>query len=177
MKDNKVNLNIFFVILWILTVISFLAGIFMPAFIMNITVGSFFLDSVANSLLGGGFGINKISIVHSVYKLVGAGGVSNIVLGVIIASFSIIFPGIKYYLIMKSFIGRFEPMWVKRLLNISKWSMLDVFVIGILVVGFKDFPGGSRIMPGIGVYFFAISVILSLLSHKLLQKIIQDEKK
>ena len=52
----------------------------------------------------------------------------------------------------------------------GKFSMLDVFVVGLIVLAIKGLPGGSRVTLGWGVAAFAASVVLSILSAILIQR-------
>lgn len=49
------------------------------------------------------------------------------------------------------------------LLILSKWAMLDVFIIGIIVSSFKDGGGLVEIKTANGLIFFIISALLTLL--------------
>jgi uncharacterized paraquat-inducible protein A len=45
--------------------------------------------------------------------------------------------------------------------------MLDVFVIAVIIAGFKEFPSGTRIYREWGLFCFAASVILSIAASML----------
>ena len=45
---------------------------------------------------------------------------------------------------------------------LGKFSMVDVFVIALLVVTIKGLPGGTRVSLGWGFWCFATAVLLSL---------------
>lgn len=164
-----------FILFWATTIICFVVGISKPAFVMNITLGSLWIDMIAESLLGGGFGETKLSIIDSVWKLITDKDFGNIFLGFLIMLFSIVFPGFKYTLLIIAFLRSNETDWTKKILKYGYWSMLDVFVVAVLVVSFKGFTGGSRIIPMIGIYFFAASVVLSNFTHKILEKSLKNE--
>ncbi|MBC2594630.1 paraquat-inducible protein A [Ruficoccus amylovorans] len=48
--------------------------------------------------------------------------------------------------------------------TLGKFSMLDVIVMGMLVLAFQSFPGGTRIHIEWGIGFFLLSVILSIVA-------------
>ncbi len=58
-------------------------------------------------------------------------------------------------------------MWF--LWTFGSWSMLDVFVVAVVLVGFKEFPGGTRFYREIGLVFFSVSVLLTMVSSALLK--------
>ena len=47
-------------------------------------------------------------------------------------------------------------------IKLGKYSMLDVFVLAVLVIAVKGLPGGSRVDLEWGIYFFTASILLSL---------------
>jgi uncharacterized paraquat-inducible protein A len=53
----------------------------------------------------------------------------------------------------------------------GKFSMLDVFVVGLIVLAIKGLPGGSRVTLGWGVAAFAASVILSMVAAIIIQRV------
>ena len=50
--------------------------------------------------------------------------------------------------------------WLELL---GKWSMLDVFVVAILIVAAK-LRDLTQVQPRIGIYLFALAIVLSMLS-------------
>ena len=59
---------------------------------------------------------------------------------------------------------------------LGKYSMIDVFVIALLVLSVKTLPGGSEVAVHWGVYIFAASVILSSEAARELKKLIPEDK-
>lgn len=85
----------------------------------------------------------------------------------LVGSFSVAFPVLK--LIALFLIWNFDPSQGERhrhhldwLAVYSKWSMLDVFVVALLVVSIK-LGALAEAHVGIGIYAFAASVVLSML--------------
>jgi paraquat-inducible protein A len=102
----------------------------------------------------------SFSIIGGIIHLFEGG---DILIAAVLMIFSVLFPAAKLgvlYLAILS--GSVSSKVVSLLAVIGKWSMLDVFVIALLVVAFKGFPGGSRIELNLGAYFFATSVLLSM---------------
>ena len=87
------------------------------------------------------------------------------ILFLIIFVFTILFPVVKIVLL---FVIQYQRSWSqenrKRLLHylglVSKWSMLDVFIVAMLVVIIRLGITG-RVEVQWGIYVFALSVILS----------------
>ena len=74
---------------------------------------------------------------------------SNVFIGVVVLLFSVVFPLWKlgvYWAATAQLASGQDPgapvRWVNQL---GKWSMLDVFVLAVLVVAVKGLPGGSRV--------------------------------
>lgn len=101
----------------------------------------------------------------------------SIFLGVVIFLFSVVFPLLKIVLsgiyILRS-IGRssgsnnglFEAIGF-----VSKWSMADVFIVAVIIVMFKAKGFNFTFTAESGIYFYALSAVLSslvitLISHK-----------
>jgi paraquat-inducible protein A len=92
--------------------------------------------------------------------------------GVTLLVFSVIFPTVKLALMASSsvaiFSGRGPGALTKFAHHAGKFSMLDVFVVGLIVLAIKGLPGGSKVTLGWGVAAFAGSVVLSLVASLLL---------
>jgi paraquat-inducible protein A len=91
---------------------------------------------------------------------------SNVFIGVVVLLFSVVFPLWKlgvYWVATAQLAQGQEPgapvRWVNQL---GKWSMLDVFVLAVLVVAVKGLPGGSRVAIEWGAAAFCASVLLSI---------------
>lgn len=85
----------------------------------------------------------------------------------LVGSFSVVFPVIKIILLF--LIWNFDPSYGERhrrhlhwLSVYSKWSMLDVFVVALLVVSVK-LGSLAEARVEIGIYAFAASVVLTML--------------
>lgn len=92
----------------------------------------------------------------------------NTGIAIVLLAFSVIFPVFKLLVMAYTHVAIFEragkSFWMRLAHNGGKWSMLDVFVIAILVVAVKGLPGGSTIVLGWGLWCFASSVLLSIVA-------------
>lgn len=106
---------------------------------------------------------SSYSVLSSIEVLIASG---EVMVGVLLLFFSLLFPVAKLSALWHLCEQDNNPTWFKvhrRLLMFSKYSMLDVFVLALIVVAVKGLPGGSEVHLGAGVVFFAISTILTLL--------------
>ena len=90
----------------------------------------------------------------------------------VIFGFSIVFP-IGKLLILWLATNRIQDAQcpgkaLKMVEKLGKFSMIDVFVIAVLIVTIKGLPGGSQIHAEWGLYVFAISVFLSIFASFML---------
>ena len=53
--------------------------------------------------------------------------------------------------------------------------MLDVAVIAVLIVAAKGMPGGTAVIPGWGLWAFAVSVLLSMVAGMVLASVPKAE--
>ncbi|MBI4355244.1 MAG: paraquat-inducible protein A [Candidatus Omnitrophica bacterium] len=89
------------------------------------------------------------------------------VLAAVIFFFSIVFPAVKLaalWLIWDAKLGERRRNWILHWLGLlGKWSMLDVFVVAVIVVAAK-METLTRVEPQVGIYVFGVSVFLSMLT-------------
>ena len=114
------------------------------------------LDETTYSILGG---------VVAMFE----GGSPSI--AIILFVFSVLFPLWKLFTYLR-FLRPNAPNKGRSLtlaIKLGKYSMLDVFVIAVLVVGVKGLPGGSRVELNAGIYFFAASVLLSMVAGQFIK--------
>jgi paraquat-inducible protein A len=101
-------------------------------------------------------------------------------LGAILFFFCLVFPIVK--LVMLWFLWQFPVEKSKRdkiliwLGLLGKWSMLDVFVVAILIVAVKLGPL-ANVTPQAGVYVFTVAIILSITTTMWLEKIIREDER
>ena len=92
----------------------------------------------------------------------------------IILLFSIVLPAFKLiYIAMAGTLIAFDPFrrprWFKRIEWLGKWSMLDVLVLALLVF----YAESTQLTDAValpGIYFFAASVILTMIAYGLIER-------
>lgn len=96
----------------------------------------------------------------------------------VLTLFTLVFPCVKLGLLAiiwaerKHDLARVQRLhrWVEAL---GKWSMLDVFVVAVLIVVMKS-SGVANIAIGLGVYLFTASVVLAQLASAWIDRRLRD---
>lgn len=136
----------------------FLTGVFFPFF--HVTKLWVFSDAV--SVVSG-----IITLFHEgEYFLFG-----------ILTLFTLIFPVVKLGLLGVIWIERAHDLnrvrrlhhWIE---NVGRWSMLDVFVVAILIVAMKS-ASVAEIHIGLGLYLFTFSVISTQVASAWIDRLIR----
>lgn len=95
-------------------------------------------------------------------------------LAALIFFFSIVFPIVKLILLTVVWFCRFDDAGrdriLKALAQLGKWSMLDVFVVAVMVVAVKLGPM-AQVTPKAGIYVFTSAILLSLLTTELVERL------
>ena len=103
------------------------------------------------------------SIFSGIYQLFQDG---DVLVGMIVFAFSVAFPIWKLCVLWAGIYsmqdGSINPTLVKLVGNLGKLSMLDVFVIALLVLSIKGLPGGTKVLMGWGVWAFCASILTSM---------------
>ena len=112
------------------------------------------------------------SVVGGITTLLRNGSVA---LGLLLLAFSVVFPAAKLAVMAAATAalsqGRPAGLLMKLAHHAGKFSMLDVFVVGLIVLAIKGLPGGSRVTLGWGVAMFSASVVLSMVAAIIIQRI------
>ncbi len=107
---------------------------------------------------------NEYSVITGVRGLWEQG---QYVLAVILFFFSIVFPTFKLAMLGVIWTVRLAEQKRQAVLHwlgiLGKWSMLDVFVVAILIVLVKLGPL-AKVQPQRGVYWFAAAILLSMIT-------------
>jgi paraquat-inducible protein A len=120
-----------------------IAGLVLPV----MTVDRFFVFSARFSILGS---LEALWRAHE-YFLFAAVGL-----------FSVAFPVVKLGACLAAWYGaRLNTGWIEEL---GRWSMLDVFLLAILLVTIRGAGTGAR--TEIGLYVFAAAVVASILAAR-----------
>jgi paraquat-inducible protein A len=105
----------------------------------------------------------EVSLLQGVWELAKEG---EYFLFALLAGFSILFPAVKLLLGLLLWYGAAEPSrqgsWLRWLDFIGRWSMLDVFVVALIVVAVKVSLIDDVELHG-GLYAFTLAILLSML--------------
>ena len=134
--------------IWLATCVFFVAGVLLPMFTFNKFI--IFNDT--------------FSLISGILYLLKEG---EIFLFLVVFAFSIIGPTYKLKIIhdlisKKELNEEIRLKYIRRLAIVGKWSMADVFVVAVLVASVKLGMLAS-VSVHIGIVFFGIAVILSML--------------
>ncbi len=129
----------------LLTLALFITSLFSPLF----TLEKFYFFS------------NTVSVLSALLSLLDEG---QVFLFLIIFIFSIIFPLFKLSVMLyiwNSEAGEIVQKLLKLIHHLGKWSMLDVFVVALMLVSIK-FDQMAEMKVHYGLYLFLSAVILSM---------------
>ena len=95
-------------------------------------------------------------------------------LGIIIFLFSVVFPILKIVLCAVALVTSQKDGAKDKIIRligyISKWSMADVFIVAVIIVMFKAKGFNFKFTAEPGIYFYAVSAILSSLAILLIMR-------
>ena len=100
-------------------------------------------------------------------------------IGLLLLFFTIILPILKYIFLLFTLLGHRFPRhhYVSTILEIiNKWSMLDVFVVAVLILNMKFDSTFIISKLGSGTTLFAISVVLLMTSSFIARKYIAEQQ-
>jgi len=101
-------------------------------------------------------------------------------LGIIIFLFSVIFPLLKIVLCVIALIPSqkegVKNKIIKAIGYVSKWSMADVFIVAVIIVMFKAKGFNFKFTAEAGIYFYALSAILSSLAILLIMRQFESKR-
>ncbi len=103
----------------------------------------------------------------------------EVFIGLLLLFFTILFPILKYIFLLLTLLGRRFPShhYISTILEIiNKWSMLDVFVVAVLILNMKF--DSTIIISKLesGTTLFAISVVLLMTSSFIARKFIAQQQ-
>ncbi len=155
-------------LLSITALISLLNGLITPILMIIVHKNIEYLGDVILSF-------ESKSILGSIEKLYNGG---NIPIAITILIFSILIPTLKTFSLLFVSIYERRPFATKMVhffKYLGKWSMLDVFVVALLLV-FLTSQGTdtSRAKAEIGIYFFLAYVILSMGASIVAEKMLKE---
>jgi len=147
------------------------------ALIVLIASALFFCMGFMFPLLQTGYGIGPFTLksdavyLSSSFRFFFDKG--EVFIGLLLLFFTIIFPVIKYIFLFLTLLGRRFPrhhFFATALEIINKWSMLDVFVVAVLLLNLKFDSGIIVSRLGSGTTLFALSVVLLMTSSFIARK-------
>ncbi len=99
---------------------------------------------------------------------------------VIIGFFTVVFPSSKIALLAVIWWNRRSAAQTIRRLQIwvshlGKWSMLDVFVVALLLVFIRTATGAAEMTVGIGLYLFSAAILLSQATSGIIDRLLQTD--
>ncbi len=152
-------------LMFIAAPIFLILGIFWPLITIETQVGWRFITLIRHA--------NTVSLFSTLTGLLQA---NSLFLFAIILFFSVLFPIAKLVLSYKLWYSRnldnkHREKYAHLLAVTGKWSMLDVMVVGLLVVVLKV---GEMVSVSVhlGIVFFAISVLLSMVISTVLSRVL-----
>ena len=149
LSNNYPESNFAISLMLMISTVTFISGISLPF----LTITKFFIFA------------DQISILSGLWQLLKE---TEIVLFIVIFLFTIALPSLKIIFLMIFWYGDFSKKddrkkYVDLIHKVGKWSMLDVFVVAILVVSIKT---GILVKTEIhsGLYCFLVSIILTMIA-------------
>ena len=139
----------------------FALGLFAPCMIVSPGFGEF---TTLFKLLKPEIGMSKsVSIFSGIWELFASG---SYFVGLVIFIFSVLFPiwkfGIYWGSLILLYLSESPNRRLARIDKLGKYSMLDIFVIALILLAIKGLPGGTAVHLSWGVFAFALSIIISL---------------
>ncbi|MCB1103604.1 MAG: paraquat-inducible protein A [Opitutaceae bacterium] len=156
--SSSARANIAVPALLVVALLLFLTGVFFPFF--HVTKFWVFNDAV--------------SVVRGIITLFHEG---EYFLFAVLTLFTLVFPVVKLGLLAVIWLEREHDLArVRRLHRMvehaGRWSMLDVFVVAILIVTMKS-AAVAEIHIGLGLYLFTISIIFTQLASGWIDRLIR----
>jgi len=171
--------------LLVCAVLFLFLGLTLPAVTMQPSLGGGFIEWWVD-VFSDEMTATTFSILGGIGHLFADG---ETILAIIILSFSVIFPTAKALLLLvivgnegglvslsSSLSAKLHDKGMKYASYLGKYSMVDVLVISIIVVAFKGFPGGSKVVAEVGIYCFALQVVLSLIGTHYLKRYLDEAR-
>ncbi len=117
-----------------------------------------------------GLDTEAYTLPHSV-SLLWTGGLY--VLSILVVGFSILFPfaklGILFWIIGSQDMEERQGFWLKQVERLGKWSMLDVFLVSIILsLASNQFLVGAK--PQLGLNLFIVAIIVSMTAGEVISR-------
>lgn len=119
------------------------------------------------------FMVDKITFMDILSELVWQ---DHYALALLILTFSLVFPALKFAVLLWTWIGR--PTERQRRLGLGllkragKWSMVDVFVVAVFIIAVK-MDAVAKAEARVGIYALALSVLASMVATAQVDKLVK----
>jgi len=140
-------------------------ALLLPLFTFSPSLGDPLVDGIYDYAEPGSLTPKTYSVLGGIAQLFKDG---DVVVAIVLLFFSVFFPAVKLALLW-GVLFRPDPSkkrLIRRLESLGPWSMADVFVVSVMLLAFKSFPGGTTFSVQRGYYLFLASVVLSLLATR-----------
>lgn len=115
----------------------------------------------------------KFSILSGIIELF-KGNLKDCTIATIIILFSILFPLIKFQIYFNALLDNSLKRYESIILWFSKFSMIDVFVLSLMLMMIKDIPQ-TEISFSWGFYAYSASVILNILLGCIIENVYNNK--
>jgi paraquat-inducible protein A len=92
----------------------------------------------------------------------------NLWIAALVACFSIIFPLVKMVIVFNAAVSRNSSGFPRWLSYLSKWSMMDVILVALVIFGAKT-SGVATAIAQPGIWFYALAALFSVVAAELLK--------
>lgn len=155
MKTSKNSISLIGLLAMSLSFIGYCVGLWFP------------ILSTKQSVFGITLKYQEVRVTDSIKLYFNSG---NYLLSLIIVLFVIVTPMIKYIDLVISFISfESKQKFAKYLSAIDKWSMIDVFLVALLVLNFKMNSSIIVMKLKIGTSFIVLYVIFRIIARQFLK--------
>jgi paraquat-inducible protein A len=155
--------------------ITLVIGLLAPSYTVNPTFGDPVIDALVLNYRPDLLAPRPYSIISTISALFDS---RDYGLASIILAFSVVFPSVKMILLfllnMSNHLDSSSSAWRTTaraaqwfLSTFGHWSMLDIFVVAVILVGFKSLPMGAVVVRQWGLFCFAASVLFGMFASSL----------
>lgn len=143
--------------------VTFPFALLLPFFLFEPSFGDPLVDGIVEYADPGSLDAKRYSVLTGIGATFADG---DIVVAVVLLLFSVCFPAVKLALLWAVIVhpAPSSSRLIRRLETLGPWSMADVFVVSVMLLAFKSFPGGTSFSVAAGYYLFLTSVLAGLAS-------------
>ncbi len=147
----------------LLSSVAFGAGLVLP--LLTIQPGAGAWTALVRLVAADQLRPHSLTLPGGIYELWEGG---EVCLALLLGLVSLVLPVVKLSVLWWecNMIGGIGVAWFRFFQAVSRYAMLEVFVIALLVMVVKTLPSGSHVTLHLGTAAFALSVILSLVASQ-----------